>query len=107
MIETRTLLAAALAVPLGMLLACLWPRALDRMPSLLAPAPIPALAAVLLAADDSPLILGSTRLNLTFALDLPGALLLGVAALLWIASGAYASRYLQGGRTAGDSWCAG
>ncbi len=96
MIETGTLLAIALAAPLGMLLACFWPRALDRMPSLLALAPIPALAAVLLAADDSTLIVGSARLHLTFALDLPGALLLGVAALLWIASGAYASQYLQG-----------
>jgi formate hydrogenlyase subunit 3/multisubunit Na+/H+ antiporter MnhD subunit len=96
MIETRTLLAIALVVPPGMLLACLWPRALNRMPSLLALAPIPALAAVLLAADDSALIIGSTRLHLTFALDRPGAMLLGVAALLWIASGAYASQYLQG-----------
>jgi multicomponent Na+:H+ antiporter subunit A len=96
MIEARTLLATAFVVPLGMLLACLWPRALNRMPSFLALAPIPALAAVLLVANDSPLILGSTRLHLTFALDLPGALLLGVAALLWIASGAYASQYLQG-----------
>src|ERR1700730_6676501 len=95
MIEARTLLATALVVPLGMLLACLWPRVLNRMPSLLAFAPIPALAAVLLVTDDSPLIFGSTRLHLTFALDLPGALLLGVAALLWIASGAYASQYLQ------------
>jgi multicomponent Na+:H+ antiporter subunit A len=95
MIEARTLLAAALVVPLGMLLACLWPRALNRMPSCLAFAPIPALAAALLS-DDSPLILGPTRLHLTFALDLPGAVLLGVAALLWIASGAYASPYLQG-----------
>jgi len=42
MIETRTLLAIALAVPLGMLLACLWPRALNRMPSFLALAPMPA-----------------------------------------------------------------
>ena len=96
MIETRTLLAIALAVPLGMLLACLWPRALNRMPSFLALAPIPALASLLLVADDSPLILGSSRLHLTFALDRPGAMLLGVAALLWIASGAYASQYLQG-----------
>jgi formate hydrogenlyase subunit 3/multisubunit Na+/H+ antiporter MnhD subunit len=95
MIEARTLLATALVVPLGMLLACLWPRALNRMPSLLALAPIPALAAVLLVRNDSALILGSTRLHLTFALDLPGALLLGVAALLWIASGVYASQYLQ------------
>jgi formate hydrogenlyase subunit 3/multisubunit Na+/H+ antiporter MnhD subunit len=96
MIEAETLLAAALAVPLGMLLACLWPRALNGMPSFLAIAPIPALAAVLLVTDDSALVLGSARLRLTFALDLPGALLLGVAALLWSASGAYASRYLQG-----------
>jgi multicomponent Na+:H+ antiporter subunit A len=96
MIEARTLLATALVVPLGMLLACLWPRALNRMPSFLALAATPALAAVLLVADDSPLLLGSTRLHLTFALDLPGAMLLGVAALLWIASGAYASQYLEG-----------
>jgi multicomponent Na+:H+ antiporter subunit A len=96
MMETSVLLATAFVAPLGMLLACLWPRALNRMPSYLALAPIPALVAVLLAADDSPLILGSTRLHLTFAVDLPGALLLGVAALLWIASGAYASQYLQG-----------
>jgi multicomponent Na+:H+ antiporter subunit A len=95
MIEARTLLATALVVPLGMLLACLWPRALNRMPSFLALAATPALA-VLLVADDSPLLLGSTRLHLTFALDLPGAMLLGVAALLWIASGAYASQYLEG-----------
>lgn len=96
MIETSTLLAAAFVAPLGMLLACLWPRALNRMPSYLALAPIPALAAALLVADDSPLNLGSARLHLTFALDLPGAVLLGVAMLLWIASGAYASQYLQG-----------
>jgi formate hydrogenlyase subunit 3/multisubunit Na+/H+ antiporter MnhD subunit len=96
MIETRTLLASVLVVPLGMLLACLWPRALNRMPSLLAFAPIPALAAVLLATHDTALIVGSTRLHLTFALDLPGAGLLGVAALLWITSGAYALQYLQG-----------
>jgi multicomponent Na+:H+ antiporter subunit A len=95
MIETSTLLAAAFVLPLGMLLACLWPRARKRMPSYLALAPIPALAATLLVADDSPLILGSARLHLTFALDLPGAVLLGVAMLLWIASGAYASQYLQ------------
>jgi formate hydrogenlyase subunit 3/multisubunit Na+/H+ antiporter MnhD subunit len=95
MMETTILLAGALVVPLGMLLACLWPRVLNRMPSYLAFAPIPALVVVFLA-EGSPLVLGSSRLHLTFALDLPGALLLGVAALLWIASGAYASQYLQG-----------
>ena len=54
-----TLLTSAFVVPLGMLLACLWPRALNRMPSLLAFAPIPALAAVLLVASDSALAIGS------------------------------------------------
>ena len=107
MIGQSTLLAGAFVVPLGMLLACLWPRALDRMPSLLAFAPIPALVAVLLVADNSSLAIGSARLHLTFALDRPGAMLLGVAALLWIASGAYARRICRAGRTAGDSWCAG
>ena len=96
MIGQSTLLASAFVVPLGMLLACLWPRALNRMPSLLAFAPIPALAAVLLVASDSSLAIGSARFHLTFAMDRPGAMLLGVSALLWIASGAYASQYLQG-----------
>lgn len=104
MIEARILLACAFILPLGMLLACLWPRALNRMPSLLALAPIPALAAVLFAADNSALIVGSKRLHLTFALDTPGSLLLGVAALLWITSGAYAAQYMRerpnGGRFA-------
>jgi formate hydrogenlyase subunit 3/multisubunit Na+/H+ antiporter MnhD subunit len=96
MIGQSTLLASAFVVPLVMLLACLWPQALNRMPSLLALAPIPALAAVLLVASDSSLAIGSARFHLTFAMDRPGAMLLGVSALLWIASGAYASQYLQG-----------
>jgi multicomponent Na+:H+ antiporter subunit A len=96
MIGQSTLLASAFVVPLVMLLACLWPPALNRMPSLLALAPIPALAAVLLVASDSSLAIGSARFHLTFAMDRPGAMLLGVSALLWIASGAYASQYLQG-----------
>ena len=94
MMDAEILLAAAIVVPLGMLLACLWPGALNRMPSYLPFAPMPALAAVFLVTDGSPLLVGSTRLHLSFALDLPGALLLGVAALLWIASGAYAGPYL-------------
>ncbi len=95
MIGQTTLLASSFIVPLGMLLLCLWPQALSRMPSLLAFAPIPALAAVLLVATDSSLAIGSARFHLTFAMDRPGAMLLGVSALLWIASGAYASQYLQ------------
>ncbi len=37
----------------------------------------------------------------TLALDAPGALLLGVAALLWIAAGAYAATYQRGAANAG------
>jgi formate hydrogenlyase subunit 3/multisubunit Na+/H+ antiporter MnhD subunit len=95
MIGQTTLLASAFVVPFGMLLLCLWPQVLSRMPSLLAFAPIPALAAVLLVATDSSFAVGSARFHLTFAMDRPGAMLLGVSALLWIASGAYASQYLQ------------
>ena len=95
MIGQTTLLASAFVVPLAMLLLCLWPQVLSRMPSLLALAPIPALAAVLLVATDSSFAIGSARFHLTFAMDRPGAMLLGVSALLWIASGAYAWQYLQ------------
>ena len=94
MMDAEILMAGAFAVPMGMLLACLWPAMLARMPQYLPFAPTPALAAVLLVGDDSPLLVGSTRLHLSFAFDLPGALLLGGAALLWIASGAYARPYL-------------
>jgi multicomponent Na+:H+ antiporter subunit A len=94
MMDAEILLAGAFVVPIGMLLACLWPGALARMPQYLPFAPTPALAAVLLVGDDSPLLVGSNRLHLSFAIDLPGALLLGSAALLWIASGAYVRPYL-------------
>ncbi len=40
-------------------------------------------------------------MRLTFALDLPGALLLGVAALLWSAAGAYAASYFGDSPKAG------
>jgi formate hydrogenlyase subunit 3/multisubunit Na+/H+ antiporter MnhD subunit len=96
MISTETLLAAALVLPLGLLLACLSSGARRRMLSWLPIAPLPPLAAALLATRDTPLSLGTARLHLTFALDAPGAILLGVAALLWIASGAYASEDLRG-----------
>ena len=94
MMDAEVLMVGAFAVPIGMLLACLWPAMLARMPRYLLFAPTPALATALLVGDDSPLLVGSTRLHLSFAIDLPGALLLGGAALLWIASGAYARPYL-------------
>jgi multicomponent Na+:H+ antiporter subunit A len=89
------LLGAAIGLPLVLLLACLSSRLRVRMPALLAVAPVPALAAALLASGGT-LALPPVLLRLRFALDVPGALLLGVAALLWIAAGSYASAWLRG-----------
>ena len=89
------LLGVALGLPLAMLLACLSPRLKARMPAMLALAPVPALAAALLASGGM-LELPPTLLGLRLALDVPGAMLVGVAALLWIAVGLYASVWLRG-----------
>ncbi|MGC2198623.1 MAG: proton-conducting transporter membrane subunit [Stellaceae bacterium] len=71
------------------------------MPSLLALAPVPALAAALLAPDGATLVLPEPPFRMTLVLDLPGAMLLGTAALLWIVAGAYASAHLRGDPNAG------
>src|SRR5215813_6251258 len=84
-----------------MLLACVSRRVRDLMPSLLAPAPVPALAAALLAPAGTTLVLPEPPFRMTLELDVPGAMLLGVAALLWIVAGAYASIYLRGDPNAG------
>jgi NADH:ubiquinone oxidoreductase subunit 2 (subunit N) len=89
------LLGVALGLPLAMLLACLSPRLKARMPALLALAPVPALAAALLASGGM-LELPPVLLGLSLALDVPGAMLLGVAAVLWIAAGLYATAWLRG-----------
>ena len=94
-------LIATWAWPLALLLACAWRDARRLMPRLLAVAPLPALAAALLAAQGPRVSIGGAPLELLFALDAPGALLLGVAALLWIAAGAYAGPYLRGGAHVG------
>jgi formate hydrogenlyase subunit 3/multisubunit Na+/H+ antiporter MnhD subunit len=93
--ESPTLLAAAVALPLALLLAGAAPRLGARMLGLLWAAPLPALAASLLAvggeARSEPLLLG-----MALALDPVGAMLLGPVALLWSAAGAYAGAYLRG-----------
>jgi multicomponent Na+:H+ antiporter subunit A len=95
------LLVIALAVPLTMLSACLARPARDRMPVLLALAPLPALAAACLGDAGSTAVLPQALLSLTLVLDRPGGMLLGVASLLWIAAGAYASSYLRGNPNGG------
>jgi formate hydrogenlyase subunit 3/multisubunit Na+/H+ antiporter MnhD subunit len=71
------------------------------MPGFLALAPVPALAAALLAPVGAILVLPEPPFRMTLALDVPGAMLLGVAAFLWIVAGAYASAYLRTDPNAG------
>jgi formate hydrogenlyase subunit 3/multisubunit Na+/H+ antiporter MnhD subunit len=96
-----TLLAVTLAAPLAMLAACLSRRFRDRVPSLLALAPVPALIAALFTPDGTTLVLPEPPFRMTLAIDAPAAVLLGAAALLWILTGAYASVDLRGDPNAG------
>jgi formate hydrogenlyase subunit 3/multisubunit Na+/H+ antiporter MnhD subunit len=97
-------LVIAPAAPFAMLAACLSRRLRDRMPSLLALAPLPALAVALLAPDGTVLSLPPAAFRLTFAIDSPAAMLLGASALLWVAAGVFAGVELRekpnGGRFA-------
>jgi multicomponent Na+:H+ antiporter subunit A len=95
MMDPRMLLAASVLAPLALLLACVAPRFRTRMPALLAFAPLPALAAAALAIRDPALSPSVTLLRVALRLDLPGAMLLGAAALLWIAAGAFAAVALR------------
>jgi formate hydrogenlyase subunit 3/multisubunit Na+/H+ antiporter MnhD subunit len=96
-----TLLVIALALPLAMLCACVSKQLRHLMPSLLVLAPLPALAAACLEADGSTVTFSPALLGLTLILDRPGAMLLGVGALLWTAAGAYAGSYLRDKPNAG------
>ncbi|MFO0875692.1 MAG: proton-conducting transporter membrane subunit [Phycisphaerales bacterium] len=90
------LLAATVAVPALMLLASLSRRWRERMLSLLAFAPLPGLATALFAHDGAQLALDESRLRIALVVDTTRAILLGAAALLWCAAGAYAATYLRG-----------
>lgn len=94
---SAALLIATMFVPLLMLAACLSAGVRRVMPCLLWLAPLPGLAAALLAVGAPPLVLDADRLRFTLELGGPAALLLGVAALLWSAAGAYAAAYLERG----------
>lgn len=85
-------IAAAIATPLLLLLACLWARARADLMRWLPIAPVPALLAALFAPQDMPLRVGHAGFALVFAMDRPGAVLLGVASLLWIAGALHAQR---------------
>lgn len=98
---TIALLAATIGLPLVLLMACTVRPVRERMLNFLPYVPLPALATALLGAHGEALVLGNARLPLAFALDQPGAIVLGVAALLWIAGGAYAATSMRGRPDAG------
>jgi formate hydrogenlyase subunit 3/multisubunit Na+/H+ antiporter MnhD subunit len=79
---------------MALLAACLVPAARRRVPALLMLAPLPALMASVTAIGAT-LTLPPALFGLTFALDKPGAMLLGASALLWIAAGIQAQTYLR------------
>lgn len=86
----EVLLVATLAVPLVTLVLVLSFGSHRRTTMLLVLAAIPALLTALFGENGTVVVLPQALLGLVLSLDLPGRLLLGTAALLWIATGAYA-----------------
>lgn len=87
------LLASAILLPLAMACACLSAPVRARMPHLLGLAPLPALL-VALALPEGAFVFFPSPLRMTLALDRPGAILLGGAALLWSMAGLFAGSYM-------------
>ena len=96
MSQTQLLLCATVGLPLALLLACCWRPLREGMLPWLAVAPLPGLLTAFFAAHGELLMLGNERLPLALEIDRAGGLLLGVAALLWMAGGWYAANYLRG-----------
>lgn len=91
------LLAGAVAAPLALLALCLVRPARPIIPALLALAPLPALAAAVLALSGPALAVDVPVLRLSLRLDTPGALLLCPSALLWSFAGVWAGGWLGQG----------
>ena len=87
------LLVAALALPLAFVAAWFFAGQRRRARDLQWLAPVPALGAALLALAGGPFSFEAPALRLSLSLDRPGALLLAVAALLWIVVGAATFTY--------------
>ncbi len=89
------MLATAIALPLLMALAMLLRPMRRIMPHLLVFAPVPALVAALSVPRGMTMLVAPDPFRFILALDTPGALLLGGAALLWMMAGAYGAAYLR------------
>ena len=95
------LLAAALAAPLAVLAVFLMPKLGFAAPSMAPLAPLPALAAAILALAGAPFAFELPGLRMSFRLDQPGAFLLAAAALVWIAASVSARADMAGRPNAG------
>lgn len=95
---TEILLAVAVGLPLLMVLLCVSAPWRQRLPFWFPIAPLPALALAIVGDQHATLVLGSSRFAFRFALDMPGAVLLGTAAILWAGAGSYAAGWLRSGR---------
>jgi len=91
----EALLVTAIALPVVLALAMLVPALRRAAPRLLFLAPLPALVAALVVPRGVTLLVAPYPFRFTLALDAPGALLLGGAALLWMTAGAFATAYLR------------
>jgi len=96
------LLPLALGLPCVLLLSCLFPSARMRMPWLTVIAPLPALAAALLAVRDTSATLQGHFFHAVLALDVAGTMLLAAAAILWICAALYAVTEMRGAAEAGN-----
>jgi formate hydrogenlyase subunit 3/multisubunit Na+/H+ antiporter MnhD subunit len=99
-----TLLAASLIAPLALLGACFVKRWRRQALALQWLAPIPGLATGLAGLNHAPLTCDLPVLGFTLFLDPPGALLLAVAALLWIVVSAALWRDRPPDNRFGVSW---
>jgi formate hydrogenlyase subunit 3/multisubunit Na+/H+ antiporter MnhD subunit len=84
------LLVAALAAPLVVLAVVLSPKLRFAALAMAPLAPLPALAAAILAIGGASFAGELPGLRMSFRLDLPGAILLAAAALVWIAASVFA-----------------
>lgn len=87
---STALLVAAPVLPILLVAAWLLPFLRERMSVLLVLAPLPALAASLTVGGSPAVTFWRGLVPVTFVLDVPGAMLLGVSSLLWVAAAAYA-----------------
>jgi formate hydrogenlyase subunit 3/multisubunit Na+/H+ antiporter MnhD subunit len=101
---SRILLVASLAAPLALLCACFVRRWRPTALALQWLAPIPSLAAGVIGMSSAPVTCDLPALGFTLRLDPSGALLLAVAALLWIAVSAAVWRNRRPDNRFGVSW---